>query len=79
MYFAEEAADRSHIHYAAAVNGGLQIVPAGDGAKALAEDYGRMVDDGFLLEEAEPFDVLMARCAEIAARVNAVTSESGGN
>jgi hypothetical protein len=70
MFFAEKAADRSQIEYAAAVDGGLQLVPIGDGAKALAEDYARMVDDGLLLEEAEPFDTLMARCADIAARAN---------
>jgi hypothetical protein len=70
MFFAEKAADRTAVDYGAAVNGGLQLVPAGDGAKALAEDYARMVDDGLLLEEAEPFDVLMARCADIAARAN---------
>ncbi|MBL8584830.1 MAG: nucleotidyl transferase AbiEii/AbiGii toxin family protein [Rhizobiaceae bacterium] len=78
MFFAEKAADRSQIDYASAVNGGLQLVPAGDGAKALAEDYARMVDDGLLLEEAEPFDVLMARCAEIAARANGAANIEGG-
>lgn len=70
MFFAEKAADRSPIDYAAAVNGGLQLVPAGDGAKALEEDYARMVEDGLLLEDAEPFETLMERCAEIAARAN---------
>ncbi|MDB5584426.1 MAG: hypothetical protein JWR80_9602 [Bradyrhizobium sp.] len=70
MFFAEKAADRSAIDYAVAVNGGLQLVPSGDGAKALAEDYARMVDDGLLLEDAEPFDALMAHCADIAARAN---------
>lgn len=70
MFFAEKAADRSPIDYAAAVNGGLQLVPAGDGAKALEEDYARMVEDGLLLEDAEPFEALMERCAEIAARAN---------
>jgi hypothetical protein len=70
MFFAEKAADRSQIDYTAAVNGGLQLVPVGGGAKALAEDYARMVDDGLLLEEAEPFETLMQRCADIAARAN---------
>jgi hypothetical protein len=70
MFFGEKAADRSHIDYAAAVNGGLQLVPAGDAAKALAEDYARMVDDGLLLVEAEPFETLMERCADIATRAN---------
>ncbi|WP_374636073.1 nucleotidyl transferase AbiEii/AbiGii toxin family protein [Agrobacterium salinitolerans] len=70
MFFAEKAADRSQIDYASAVNGGLQLVPAGDGAKALAEDYARMVNDGLLLDEAEPFETLMERCADITARAN---------
>lgn len=70
MFFAEKAAGRSQIDYAAAVNGGLQLVPVGDGAKALAEDYARMVGDGLLLEEAEPFETLMERCGDIAARAN---------
>jgi hypothetical protein len=29
-----------------------------------------MVEDGLLLEDAEPFDALMARCADIAVRAN---------
>jgi hypothetical protein len=34
------------------------------------EDYGHMIEDGLLLDDAEPFDALMARCADIAARAN---------
>ncbi|WP_066779183.1 nucleotidyl transferase AbiEii/AbiGii toxin family protein [Sphingomonas sp. CCH5-D11] len=74
MFFAEKAADRTPIDYAAAVNGGLHLVPAGDGAKALEEDYTHMVEDGLLLDDAEPFDALMARCADIAARANALAT-----
>ena len=70
MFFVERAADRSPIDYAAAVNGGLQLVPGGDAAKALEEDYGRMVEDGLLLEDAETFEVLMARSADVARRAN---------
>jgi hypothetical protein len=70
MFFAEKAADRRPIDYAAAVNGGLELVPGGDAAKALDEDYGRMVEDGLLLDDAEPFEALMTRCADIAARAN---------
>lgn len=70
MFFAEKASDRTPIDYPAAVNGGLRLVPAGDGLKALEEDYARMVDDGLLLEDAEPFEALMARCADIATRAN---------
>jgi hypothetical protein len=69
-FFAEKASDRTLIDYTAAVNGGLRLVPAGDGLKALEEDYVRMVDDGLLLEDAEPFEALMARCADIATRAN---------
>lgn len=68
MFFAEKAADRTPIDYASAVNGGLQLVPVGDVAKALAQDYARMVEDGLLFDDVETFDVLMARCEEIAAR-----------
>ncbi|QPF85601.1 nucleotidyl transferase AbiEii/AbiGii toxin family protein [Bradyrhizobium genosp. L] len=70
MFFAEKAADRSPIDYVAAVNGGLHLVPGGDASKALREDYRRMVDDGLFLDDAEPFEALMARCADIAARAN---------
>ena len=70
MFFAEKASDRTPINYAAAVNGGLRLVPAGVGLKALEEDYASMVDDGLLLEDAEPFDTLMARCADITTRAN---------
>ena len=70
MFFAEKAADRSPIDYAAAVHGGLQLVPAGDALKALKEDYAHMVEDGLLLEDAEPFEALMERCADIAERAN---------
>ena len=70
MFFAEKTADKMFIDYAAAVNGGLRLVPADDVRKALEEDYAQMVDDGLLLEGAEPFEALMARCADVATRAN---------
>ncbi|WP_025091227.1 nucleotidyl transferase AbiEii/AbiGii toxin family protein [Brucella intermedia] len=70
MFFAEKASDRTPIDYLAAVDGGLRLVPAGEGLKALEEDYARMVDDGLLLEDAELFGALMERCADIAVRAN---------
>ena len=45
-------------------------MPAGEALKALGEDYARMVDDGLLLDDAESFEALMARCADIAERAN---------
>ncbi len=70
MFFSEKAANGAAIDYAAAVNGNLQLVPTGEALAALAKDYSQMIDDGLLLEEAEPFDALIERCAHIAERVN---------
>lgn len=70
MFFAEKAADQQWIDYAVAVGGALRLVPEGDALKALGDDYARMVDDGLLLDDAEPFDTLMVRCADIAERAN---------
>ena len=70
MFFREKDASGSWIDYEAAVTGGLQLVPAGDSLAALADDYARMVDDRLLLEEAEPFDVLMDACRAIAEEAN---------
>jgi hypothetical protein len=70
MFFAEKGADGTLVDYDAAVNGGLRLVPAGEGLAALSKDYGQMVDDGLLLEDAEPFKALMDRCADIEARAN---------
>jgi hypothetical protein len=78
MFFAEKAADRTPIDYAAAIKGGLQLVPVGDGEKALKEDYARMVEDGLLFDDAEPFEALMARCADIATRANRAGAQRGG-
>lgn len=70
MFFAEKAKDGTQIDYAAAVGGRLQLVPLGGGLKALEDDYARMLADGLLLEDAEPFEVLMTNCADIATRAN---------
>lgn len=70
MFFAEKAADDEAIDYDAAVGGKLQLAPTGEARTALATDYARMVEDGLLLGDAEPFDVLIERCADIAERAN---------
>lgn len=72
MFFAEKAADRSPIDYAAAVDGHLVLTPSGDGLHALSEDYAKMVDDGLLLGDSEPFEQLIERCALIQERANKV-------
>ena len=70
-FFAEKDGDRQTIDYRAAVAGGLRLVPKGARRAALADDYARMVEDGLLLDEAEPFDDLMARIKNLEARANA--------
>ena len=37
---------------------------------SLAGDYERMVSDGLLLDDAEPFDELMTRCGKIEEIAN---------
>ena len=71
MFFAEKAADAAWIDYGTATSGHLQLVPCGDALKALADDYGRMVEDGLLASTPEPFGDLMDRCADIARKANA--------
>lgn len=70
MFFAEKAADGAAVDYEAAITGKLQLVPSGKARAALASDYERMVEDGLLLENAESFETLIARCADIAGRAN---------
>ena len=71
MFFEEKAADATRIDYGTATSGHLQLVPGGDALKVLADDYGRMVEDGLLASTPEPFGDLMDRCAGIARKANA--------
>ena len=69
-FFREKAATGGWIDYEAAVSGSLQLIPTGGALSELADDYARMLADRMLLEEGEPFDTLMERCAAIQARAN---------
>ena len=69
-FFRERDASKSWVDYRAAVAGDLQLVPVGESLAALADDYARMVEDGFVLDDAEPFDALMDACEAIADRAN---------
>ena len=71
MFFSENDARGERIDYEAAVSGGLRLIPSGTAHAVLADDYARMQADGMLLDEEEPFDALMERCAAIEARANA--------
>ncbi|MCY3602077.1 MAG: nucleotidyl transferase AbiEii/AbiGii toxin family protein [Chloroflexi bacterium] len=70
MFFRAKDAAGNWIDYPAAVNGDLQLVPDGPTHDALERDYARMVSNGMLLDDAEPFDDLMARCADLQQRAN---------
>ena len=69
-FFREKDASGGWVDYQAAVTGGLRLVPTGDARLALAEDYARMVEDRWLLDDAEPFDALMDACQAIEDRAN---------
>ena len=73
MFFPEKDAAGNRIDYEGAVAGGLQLVPAGPALNVLAEDYGRMLADGMLLDADEPFERLLEQCSGIEARANAPT------
>jgi len=70
MFFVEKDANNLLIDYAAAIQGQLALVPTGAALDALSDDYGRMVADGLLMDEPEPFARLMNRCREIEQKAN---------
>jgi hypothetical protein len=71
IFFAEKDKQGNPIDDHAAVSGALQLVPTADALAALADDYARMVEDGLLLDEAEPFDALLAQCQAVQDSANA--------
>ena len=77
-FFREKDAAGAWINYERAVSGELRLVPSGTARDALQQDYRRMVDDGMLLEDAEPFGVLLERCADLEARANGSLSCGSG-
>jgi hypothetical protein len=58
------------VDYLAAVSGRLDLVPQGKALEKLAKDYERMLQDGLLLDDAEPFNNLLDRCRAIQAKAN---------
>jgi len=72
LFFIEKDAKHDTIDYLAAVNGGLRLVPEGQAARALEEDYSDMVAAKVLFTEAEPFEKLMARCRLVEEQANQV-------
>lgn len=72
-FFEAKDASGAVIDYLAAAHGGLRLVPEGATLAALTADYEKMIADGLLLEEAEPFNAVIARCRTIQDRANEQT------
>lgn len=72
MFFSEKNSAGALIDYVAAVSGGLRLVPGDKALTSLSLDYARMLDDGLLLGEAEPFEKLLEQCRDLEARANKV-------
>ena len=70
MFFREKDTAGRWVDYEAAASGDLQLVPEGSFYEALADDYGRMLSDGMLLDDEERFEDVMKRCAELQERAN---------
>lgn len=70
IFYIEKDASGSVIDYANAAQGQLRLVPEGDARKALADDYGAMLNDAILLGDAVTFDQLIQTCADIEGEIN---------
>jgi hypothetical protein len=70
-FFRTKDSTGNQIDYVAAVSGHLQLVPDAAALKMLEADYKKMADDGILLDDAEPFAALIARCSDLEKRANA--------
>lgn len=75
-FFPERDSEGGWIDYLRSVNGRLHLVPEGGALASLAGDYERMLADGLLLDDAEPFDELMMSCARIEKLANASSDGS---
>jgi len=76
IFFAEKNSYGEAINYKAVVSGKLRLVPSDEALKTLSLDYSRMVDDGLLLDEAEPFEELLDQRREVQERVNRRSSHN---
>jgi len=70
IFFIEKDANGTVIDYTNAAQGQLRLVPEGDARKALADDYGAMLDDVILLGDPATFDQLMQACTDIEGKIN---------
>jgi hypothetical protein len=70
FFFAEKDKKGAVIDYRRAIDGALRLVPDKDDLARLAADYKGMVEDGLLLDEAQPIEKLMEHCKAIQGRAN---------
>ncbi len=75
MFFRMKAFNGEPIDYDDVTNGKLKLVPNSDLRSALEADYQHMTKTGFLFGDAETFETLMERCAEIEKRANQIALE----
>ena len=73
-FFVESDPTGQVIDYAAAVTGGLRLVPEGEARAVLEADYQAMVEAGYLDGAVESFDALMARCQSLQDKANVAAS-----
>ncbi|WP_159994022.1 nucleotidyl transferase AbiEii/AbiGii toxin family protein [Roseomonas sp. 18066] len=71
FFKAKDPSSGDPIDYCHAVRGNIRIVPQGDAAKVLEEDYVAMRDAGLLHGTAVSFADLMASCQAIEQAINA--------
>lgn len=69
-FFREKDKNNQVVDYIDAVNGNINLVPKGDGACALANDYAAMIDDNVLVGNALPFEELLQKCQELERMIN---------
>jgi hypothetical protein len=69
-FFSEKDPKDAIVDYHAAVSGALCLVPSDAALETLAADYKHMVDDGLLIEDAEPFAALLDQCKAIQDLAN---------
>lgn len=70
VFFVEKDAAGARIDYSAAISGHLQIIPTGEPAKALEDDYTAMLQDGLLALDQPDFAEIIERCGVIQDEAN---------
>jgi hypothetical protein len=71
-FFRERDRLGNWIDYNAAVSGAIRLVPDGETRKVLEADYNAMMEAGMLPEDAESFEEILERCADLEKRANAI-------